>query len=112
MRTILFTDVEATSIAVDPHQGKLYWSSKTMEKENIEWSNLDGSERKVLIEDPQIIAIDDMKVSMATGELCYSDSGTMKIECIDTRSKRIRTIVENITSAHTMGQVSKTMGID
>ncbi|KFB38743.1 AGAP008193-PA-like protein [Anopheles sinensis] len=62
-------------------------------------SNLDGSERQILIEVPQTGFIDDMKVFMATGELCYADGPRKKIQCIDTRSKRIRSIINspNIT---------------
>lgn len=84
-RTVLFANASAWRIAVDPHQGKLFW----LNDESIEWSNLDGSDHQVLIENNRLSVL---CIWMSTGELCYSDSLTKMIKCIETRTKRVRTV--------------------
>ncbi|KFB38741.1 hypothetical protein ZHAS_00006140 [Anopheles sinensis] len=98
VRTILFTNINPGHIAVDPIQGKLYWNDGVIGDEKIEWSNLDGSERKILLDSTQLSYIVDIKVSMATGELCFSDF-SQAIKCVDTRSRRIRTVTTPLPSA-------------
>uniref|UniRef100_A0A182NFC0 Nidogen n=1 Tax=Anopheles dirus TaxID=7168 RepID=A0A182NFC0_9DIPT len=98
-RTVLISKylVNPRGIAVDPHQSKLYWSDWNREGPKIEWSNLDGTERQLLVGSPQVALPNSIQVSMASGELCYADAGTKKVECIDTYSKQIRTIASNLT---------------
>ncbi|KFB44681.1 hypothetical protein ZHAS_00012567 [Anopheles sinensis] len=99
LRAVLFTNLEPVwSIAIDPHDGKLYWTERNVK---LEWSNLDGTERQILIERPRVKNIDGIKVSLATGELCYVDHATEQINCIDTRTKQIRTIVSHFTTGWT-----------
>ncbi|XP_035915634.1 nidogen [Anopheles stephensi] len=89
--------VNPRGIAVDPHQSKLYWSDWNRDGPKIEWSNLDGTERQLLVGSPQVALPNSIQVSMASGELCYADAGTQKVECIDTYSKGIRTIASNLS---------------
>uniref|UniRef100_A0A182XKY2 Nidogen n=1 Tax=Anopheles quadriannulatus TaxID=34691 RepID=A0A182XKY2_ANOQN len=98
-RTVLISKflVNPRGIAVDPHQTKLYWSDWNRDGPKIEWSNLDGTEREQLVGSPQVALPNSIQVSMATGELCYADAGTKKVECIDTYSRQIRTIASNLT---------------
>ncbi|KFB37667.1 hypothetical protein ZHAS_00004907 [Anopheles sinensis] len=94
VRTVLLTNVVAYTIAIDPHQGKLYWASV---KDFIEWSNLDGTDRQVLIKLQRVTPY--ILISMSTGELCHSGVYT-KIECIDTRTKRTHAVVKSNTVSH------------
>ncbi|KFB45647.1 hypothetical protein ZHAS_00013641 [Anopheles sinensis] len=100
LRSILISDLNRPiSIAVDPYRGKLYWVERSRtESSSIEIqivsSNLDGTERQILISGPQIAYSSDIRVSMTTGELCYIDS--LKIDCIDTKNKKIQTIGSNL----------------
>ncbi|KFB36445.1 hypothetical protein ZHAS_00003482 [Anopheles sinensis] len=97
VRTLVSNDVAKNDkIAIDPLQGKLYRSREN----RIEWSNLDGSDSELLL-DSDTMKISDMKVYMATGELCYIDEGKRQLDCIDTSTKHIRTIVSNLTNART-----------
>ena len=38
-----------------------------------------------------------LSVSPNTGEICYADAGTKKVECLDTYSKTIRTLASNLS---------------
>ncbi|XP_055547444.1 nidogen [Wyeomyia smithii] len=89
--------VNPRGIAVDPHQSKLYWSDWNREGPKIEWANLDGTERQVLVSGPQVALPNSIQVAPGSGELCYADAGTKKIECVDTYSKQIRTVASNLT---------------
>lgn len=89
--------VNPRGIAVDPHQNKLYWSDWNREAPKIEWSNLDGTERELLVSGPRVELPNSIQVSPGTGELCFADAGTKKIECIDTYSKQLRTVASNLT---------------
>lgn len=89
--------VNPRGIAVDPHQSKLYWSDWNREGPKIEWANLDGTERQVLVSGPQVELPNSIQVSPGTGELCYADAGTKKIECVDTYTKHVRTVASNLT---------------
>ncbi|KFB51808.1 hypothetical protein ZHAS_00019969 [Anopheles sinensis] len=89
--TVRVLMAETRRIAVDPLQRKLYRISKS---HGIMSYNLDGSEQEPLL---YATELEDMKVSMATGEICYIDDSNSKIECLDTRSKLTRTIVSNVT---------------
>ncbi|KFB41229.1 AGAP008193-PA-like protein [Anopheles sinensis] len=93
MRTVVIANVDnVNEIAVDPLQGKLY---RLRNKKHIECSNLDGSQSETLL---STTGISTIKVSLATGELCYVNSATFEIECIETLSKKTRTIMRNPSS--------------
>ncbi|KFB43051.1 hypothetical protein ZHAS_00010727 [Anopheles sinensis] len=104
LRTTVMIDVDGNSrIAVDPLQGKLYITS---EGHGIVWSNLDGSEPELLVESSGINGITFL---ITTGELCYVNEYTSKIECIDTRSRRIRTIASNVADAFFLAETGDIM---
>ncbi|XP_058453091.1 nidogen [Malaya genurostris] len=99
LRTIIVSKylVNPRGIAIDPHQSKLYWSDWNRDGPKIEWSNLDGTERQVLVSGPEVELPNSIQVAPGTGELCYADAGTKKVECVDTYTKQIRTIASNLT---------------
>ncbi|KFB48154.1 hypothetical protein ZHAS_00016219 [Anopheles sinensis] len=102
LRTTLIIDVDGNDrIAIDPLQGKLY---RTVGNRGIGWSNLDGSEPELLLETR---GIKDITVSIATGELCYVNENTSKIDCIDGRTKEIRPIVSNVTNTYYLAATDK-----
>ncbi|KFB48300.1 AGAP008193-PA-like protein [Anopheles sinensis] len=95
VRTVLINNAYYSyGLAVDVNRGKLYWMTN-LEISMIEWSNLDGTERQVLIGRPQIERPYYIRVSIVTGELCCQNGES--IVCIDPYTKQIRTIVSNIT---------------
>ncbi|KFB41230.1 hypothetical protein ZHAS_00008896 [Anopheles sinensis] len=89
---------DPNEIAVDPLFGKLYRIHKNF---LIESSNLDGTDEELLL-DSSTMWISDLKLSMATEELCFVNQETFKIECINFFNKRIRSIASNLTSPHTL----------
>lgn len=76
---------------------KVYWSDWNRDGPKIEWANLDGSERQILVSDPAVELPNSLAISQNTGELCFADAGTKKVECIDTDSKNVRTVAANLT---------------
>lgn len=110
--------VNPRGLAVDPHSryilihtmskansyslpfsinSKLYWSDWNRDAPKIEWSNLDGTERGVLLSSPAVKLPNSLAISPRTGELCFADAGTQKIECIETTRQSLRTIATNTT---------------
>lgn len=87
--------VNPRGIAVDPQAAKLYWADWNRDQPKIEWSNLDGSDRQILLSLPAVNLPNSLTVSPRTGELCYADAGTHKIECIEPTSRYVRTIATN-----------------
>lgn len=75
----------------------MFWSDWNRDAPKIEWSNLDGSEREILLSDPRVKLPNSLSISPNTGELCFADAGTNKIECIDTYSKIVRVIATNLS---------------
>lgn len=74
----------------------MYWSDWNRFEPKIEWSNLDGSERSLLLSAPSVELPNSLVVSQHTGELCFADAGTKKVECLDAYSKRLRTIASDL----------------
>ncbi|KFB51815.1 AGAP008193-PA-like protein [Anopheles sinensis] len=100
LRTTVKTNVRVIDrIAVDPLEGKVY---QTRRYQKIDRFNLDGSETEEFFDRGESIA--DMKLSIATGELCYAIDGFSMIECINTRSKEIRILVSNLTDVVTFAK--------
>lgn len=88
--------VNPRGIAVDP--GKyLFWSDWDRDGPKIEYSNLDGSARKLLLKSPDVILPNSLVISPVTGELCFADAGTKKIDCVDVHSKVPRTLAANLS---------------
>ncbi|XP_054262351.1 nidogen isoform X2 [Macrosteles quadrilineatus] len=86
--------VNPRGIAVHPIYRKIYWSDWNRASPKLESANLDGSGRETLVTRdvklPNSLAID-----WATHELCWTDAGTKKIECLNLDSGIRRTVVAN-----------------
>ena len=80
--TNAFITVNPRGLAVDPLQGKLYWSDWNRKQPKIESSNLDGSERKLILSSPDVKLPNSLALSLTSGELCYADAGNQKIACM------------------------------
>ncbi|XP_023302735.2 nidogen [Lucilia cuprina] len=89
--------VNPRGIAVDPYREKLYWSDWNRESPKIEVSDLDGTGREVLLGKDSVTLPNSLVVLERSGELCYADAGTKKVECIDSYTKQIRTISNELT---------------
>lgn len=63
----------------------------------IEWANLDGSEREVLLAQPHVRLPNHVAISPRTRDLCFADAGTKKVECIDTYRKQVHTMAANLS---------------
>lgn len=88
--------VNPRGITVDPVRSKIYWSDWNRDDPKIEWANLDGTEREVLLSGKDIILPNSLSISQ-NSELCYADAGTFTIGCVDTWSKQLRVIASNLT---------------
>lgn len=75
----------------------MYWSDWNRDGPKIEWSNLDGTDRQILLSSPSVKLPNSLTISPNTGELCFADAGTKKIECVESFSKRMRTVASNLT---------------
>ncbi|KFB48153.1 AGAP008193-PA-like protein [Anopheles sinensis] len=96
LRAIVYHNAGGTTvIAVDPLQAKLY---RVRGYDALMSHNLDGSEALQLpkIRSKQHLYY-DINFSIATGELCYiiALENDSRIECMNTRNKRIRTFMSN-----------------
>ncbi|XP_039956515.1 nidogen [Bactrocera tryoni] len=89
--------VNPRGIAVDPYREKLYWSDWNRESPKIEMTDLDGTGRELLLGSDAVILPNSLVILESSGELCYADAGTKKVECIDSYSKRLRTISNDLT---------------
>jgi nidogen (entactin) len=76
---------------------KLYWSDWNRDSPKIEWANLDGTERQILAAAPKVQLPNSLDISLQTGELCFADAGTHKIECIDAYTKQVHTIASDLS---------------
>ncbi|XP_071454679.1 nidogen-like isoform X2 [Hetaerina americana] len=96
LRTVLVSDglVNPRGIAVHPSKGKLFWTDWNRESPKIEWANLDGSQRAIFlhgnVELPNSLAFD-----YDLDELCWTDAGNKKIECMGLHSSLRRTVASN-----------------
>jgi len=59
----------------------LYWSDWNRNEPKIEWSNLDGSDRRTLVSSPDVKLPNSLALLFSSGEICYADAGNQKIEC-------------------------------
>ncbi|XP_017054240.1 nidogen [Drosophila ficusphila] len=89
--------VNPRGIAVDPYREKLYWSDWDRSSPKIEVSNLDGTGRELLLGQDAVTLPNSLVVLESTGEVCYADAGTKKVECIDAQSRQIRTISNELS---------------
>lgn len=99
LRTVVIQGglVNPRGIAVDPQQSKLYWSDWNRESPKIEQSDLDGTNRVVLLQAPQLNLPNSLSFSSRSGEVCYADAGTQQIGCISPYHRTVRTVATNLT---------------
>ncbi|XP_002089929.3 nidogen [Drosophila yakuba] len=89
--------VNPRGIAVDPYREKLFWSDWDRESPKIEVSNLDGTGRELLLGKDAVTLPNSLVVLENSGEVCYADAGTKKVECIDPQNRQIRTISNELS---------------
>ncbi|EDW61724.1 nidogen [Drosophila virilis] len=89
--------VNPRGIAVDPYREKLYWSDWDRSNPKIEYSDLDGTGRELLLGADAVKLPNSLVVLEHSGELCYADAGTKKVECISAQSRQIRTISQELS---------------
>lgn len=75
---------------------KLYFSDWNRDAPTIEQSNLDGTNRVILLSSPAVILPNSLAISASTGELCFADAGTHKVECIEPFRKTVRTMATEL----------------
>ncbi|XP_075166288.1 nidogen [Haematobia irritans] len=99
LRSILVNKnlVNPRGISVDPYREKIYWSDWNRESPKIEMSDLDGTDRELLLGKDAVTLPNSLVVLERTGELCFADAGTKKVECIDPYTKKLRTISNELT---------------
>ncbi|KAL1489768.1 hypothetical protein ABEB36_013702 [Hypothenemus hampei] len=89
--------VNPRGIAVHPQRGKIFWSDWYRKHPKIEWANADGTDRKTFLEGSSVSLPNSLAIDYDTEQLCYSDAGTKKIECVQIDTKQIQTIAVNCT---------------
>ncbi|XP_016969841.2 nidogen [Drosophila rhopaloa] len=84
--------VNPRGIAVDPYREKLYWSDWDRNSPKIEMSNLDGTGRELLLGQQAVNLPNSLVVLENSGEVCFADAGTKKVECVNPENRQVRTI--------------------
>ncbi|XP_066245508.1 nidogen [Euwallacea similis] len=84
-------------IAVHPQRGKIFWSDWNRQHPKIEWANADGSDRRIFLEGKSVVLPNALAIDYDTEQLCYSDAGTKKIECVHIDTRQVQTIAVNCT---------------
>lgn len=67
------------------------------ENPKIEQSDLDGTNRVVLLRAPAVNLPNSLAISHRYGELCYADAGTQKVECIEPYRGTTRTVATGLS---------------
>lgn len=83
-----------TSHFIYSHEKLQSWNR---ENPKIEQSDLDGTNRVVLLRAPAVNLPNSLAISSRTGELCYADAGTQKVECIEPYRHTVRTIATDLS---------------
>ncbi|XP_054154172.1 nidogen-like [Oppia nitens] len=78
-------------IVVHPGSGKMYWSDWSRSAPKIEVANLDGTGRTVLI-NTDLGLPNNLALDYDRNDLCWTDAGLHRIECIDLYSNSRRVI--------------------
>lgn len=58
---------------------------------------MDGSERAILYEGPEVYLPNSLAIDWYTDNLCYTDAGIKSIQCINPETKRIQKMVDGLT---------------
>ncbi|CAD7078769.1 unnamed protein product [Hermetia illucens] len=88
--------VNPRGIAVDPLRNKLYWSDWNRDAPKIEMSDLDGTDREIILNKPSVLLPNSLVIHRSMGDPCFADAGTGKIECFDVNKKTLRTIADSL----------------
>lgn len=89
--------IEPRGLTVHPHIRKIFWSDWNRIEPKIEWSDLDGSRRSVLVQSPKIQLPNSVDIDWNRNELCWADAGTKTIDCLEIDTQISRTVVTNCT---------------
>lgn len=70
--------------------GKLYWTDWNREAPKIEYSNLDGKQRSILVTNDLKLP-NNLMIDFEHNDLCWTDAGLNRIECMNlyTKSRRV-----------------------
>ncbi|KAL8607394.1 hypothetical protein ACOMHN_024419 [Nucella lapillus] len=102
-KTLFNTDmVNPRAIVLDTNRGKIYWTDWNRNKPQIESSNMDGTDRRVLVSDdlrlPNGLAFDHFSQQLCWADagqcavLCWADAGTKRLECMRSDGLGRRTV--------------------
>lgn len=58
---------------------KLFWSDWNRISPKIEWSDLDGSQREVFVQGPNVKLPNSIAIDWYTDEICWADAGLKSI---------------------------------
>ncbi|XP_037327749.2 nidogen-1-like [Pungitius pungitius] len=87
--------INPRAIVANPAYGRLYWSDWNRDGPKIEMSNMDGTDRSVLVKDDLGLP-NGLTFDHEGQQLCWADAGTRKVECMDPHRRLRRLIVEGI----------------
>ncbi|KAH1019720.1 hypothetical protein HUJ04_009502 [Dendroctonus ponderosae] len=87
-------------LALDWVSRNIYWTDST--SRTIEVANLDSKRRRELFKtglvNPRDVSLPNaLAIDYDTDQLCYSDAGTKKIECVQIDTRQVQTIAINCT---------------
>jgi len=58
---------------------KLFWSDWNRNSPKIEWSDLDGSQREIFVQGPNVKLPNSIAIDWYTDEICWADAGLKSI---------------------------------
>lgn len=58
---------------------KLFWSDWDRKNPKIEWSNLDGSQREIFVQKPNVKLPNSIAIDWYTEEICWADAALKSI---------------------------------
>lgn len=72
---------------------KMYWADWGRNRPKIEVANMDGSDRRVLVQSPTLKVPNGLTLVQSTNELCYCDAGVKEICCVNLGDLSMRKVV-------------------
>ena len=72
---------------------KMYWADWGRNRPKIEVANMDGSDRRVLVQSPALKVPNGLTLVQSTNELCYCDAGVKEICCVNLGDLSMRKVV-------------------
>ncbi|KAF6207786.1 hypothetical protein GE061_016234 [Apolygus lucorum] len=87
--------VNPRGVAVHPYRRKLYWSDWNRKGPKIEESDLDGSQRRVIVSGNNVKLPNALTIDWDRDELCWSNAGTKTIDCMYLHTGLPQTVVNN-----------------